>query len=54
MAWRVCNGWIAKATRGKNYWLIELCFLGFLLSFLPLAICSSKALTSLGQFQRNS
>lgn len=45
---RVHNGLIAKAARGrKSNRVIELCFLGFLLSLPPLAICFSKALTSL-------
>lgn len=55
IAQRAHNGQIAKAARErKSKRVIELCLLGFLLSLLPLAICFSKALTSLDQFQRNS
>lgn len=55
VAWRAHNGRIAKAAREKEAaeWL-SCASLGFLLSLLPLAICFSKALTSLDRFQRNS
>lgn len=55
MTQRAHNGLIAKAARGrKSNGVIELCLLGFLSSLLLLAICLSKALTSLDLFQRNS